>query len=228
MPESDLNLTNNDVAGIQSDPPAEEKKKRAARTVKKSTVTAEIKPDPFDSALQKQALEVPIFTQDELDKVQVDPLAFHPAIQKLEDEERYKFCWMPKPSTQKDRELLSLYHTDYGAQGRYVYATRHNIGHELSEADADDLFSVSGAIEKGDLALGVCRYEVYEAVRQRAREAGVSQARSSRSGRDSQGKIPNVAVDDGSGVFDYTIPGQIMYNDEEEVDEAPIMYNDMA
>jgi hypothetical protein len=216
-------LTGVDIDAMEDSADKAKKSKRGVRKPK-SMVTAEIKPDPFMASLAKQQIEVPIWTQEEMDKVQVDPLALHPELLDLEAQKKFKFCWIPKPLTQKDRELLSLYHPDFGATGKYVYATRVNFEHELSETAAEELFSVSGAIEKGDLALGVMRYDMYEKKREAERKASISQAEAARRGRDAFGQIPNVQPDDGGGNFDFTIPNQPLMDGDDDV--APELYSD--
>ena len=219
-----IDLTGEEVDGMQKKTDNAVKAKKRGVQKKGSVISAEIKPDPFMASLEKQQLEVPVWTQEEMDKVQVDPLALHPELLELEDSKKYKFCWLPKPLTQKDRELLSLYHPDFGSMGKYVYATRVNIEHELSQEAADELFSVSGAIEKGDLALGVMRWDMWEKKREAERAAGVSQVNRARGGRDATGQIPGVVSDDGSGNFDNIVPGQVLMDGD--VDVAPELHSD--
>jgi len=211
---------------IPGDGDARDKKRRHRPAHGGGTIAARISPDPFRESLSKQIGAIPTWTEEELDRIQVDPLQFPAECIRLEDEHKYKFCWIPKPITEGDRQMLGLYHKDFGATGRYVYVTRENMGHEIED---DSVFADSGAIERGDLALGVMRWDVWNMMRERDRHAGNSQYQRARRGQDARGAIPNVMMDNGEGRYDHTVPEQFGMELDEDgnwVEALPAFHSD--
>lgn len=172
-------------------------------------IPAMIKPDALLLELLRQkGIEMPTLADVDIRKTQIDYMAFPPEVKELEDAEKFKFAWLPKPTTEGDKQQLMMLHRKHGP-GFYIWVTRADFGEMLP----DHLFGELGAIERGDSWLAVMRRDVWNELQRQRVHAAAQKARDAQDGAHEDGKPPEEylvyggSIDQGTEMTIPNVPG---------------------